>query len=168
MPIEEQGGQLKAGAPEPFLKDQFNDLLPSFSPDGRWLAYSSNESGPSEVYVRPFPPLASGQGGKWVVSNQGGQHPVWSRTKNDLLYRAPDGQIMAASYTVKGDTFVADKPRVWLAKPGGTEFDLSPDGKRLAVVTPVASAEGPKPEHEVVFLENFFDELRRRVPVGGK
>jgi hypothetical protein len=51
-------------------------------------------------------------------------------------------------------------------KPGGTEFDLSPDGKRLAVVTPVASAEAPKAEHEVVFLENFFDELRRRVRVG--
>jgi hypothetical protein len=63
---------------------------------------------------------------------------------------------------------VADKPRVWLAKPGGTLFDLSPDGKRLAVVTPMAAAaaEAPKPEHEVVFLENFFDELRRRVPTG--
>ena len=121
----------RAGTPEPFLKDQFNDLLPSFSPDGRWLAYSSNESGPSEVYVRPFPPLASGQGGKWVISNQGGQHPVWSRTKNDLPYMAADGQIMAASYTVNGDTFVADKARVWLAKPGGTQFDLSSDGKRL-------------------------------------
>ena len=72
-------------------------------------------------------------------------------------------QILAASYTVNGDAFVADKPRVWLAKPGGTDFDLSPDGKRLAVVTPVASAEGPKAEHEVVFLTNFFDELRRRV-----
>jgi hypothetical protein len=67
---------------------------------------------------------------------------------------------------VKGDTFVADKPRVWLEKPGSTDFDLSPDGKRVAVVTPVAAAEGPKPDHEVAFLLNFFDELRRRVPVG--
>jgi hypothetical protein len=66
--------------------------------------------------------------------------------------------------TVKGNSFVADKPRVWLAKPGGTDFDLSPDGNRLAVVTPVATTEAPKPEHEVVFLENFFDELPRRVP----
>jgi hypothetical protein len=61
---------------------------------------------------------------------------------------------------------VADKPRVWLAKPGGTEFDLSSDGKRLAVLTPVQLAEAPKIEHEVVFLENFFDELRRRTPPG--
>ena len=75
---------------------------------------------------------------------------------------------MAASYTVKGDTFVADKPRVWIAKlggtPGGTQWDLAPDGKRVAVLTPVESAEAPRQEHDVVFLENFFDELRRRVP----
>ena len=62
---------------------------------------------------------------------------------------------MAASYTVKGDTFVADNPGVWLERPGSTDFDLSPDGKRLAVITPVASAERPKPDHEVVFLQNF-------------
>ena len=166
VPLEEQGGQLKAGTPEPFLKDQFVDIEPSFSPDGKWLAYSSNEAGTNpEVYVRPFPPPASGQGGKWVISNQGGRRPLWSRTNHDLLYQSPGGQIMAASYTVKGDTFVADKPRVWVATPGGTDFDLSPDGKRLAVVTPVSAVEGPKPEHDVVFLQNFFDELRRRVPL---
>jgi Tol biopolymer transport system component len=118
--IEEQDGQLKAGTPEPFLKDQFNDYEPSFSPDGKWLAYSSNEARANpEVYVRPFPPPASGQGGKWIVSNQGGQHPIWSRKKDDLLYQAADGQIMAASYTVNGDTFVADKPRVWLGSRAG-------------------------------------------------
>ena len=73
---------------------------------------------------------------------------------------------MAASYTVKGDTFVAEKPRVWVAKLGGTIWDLAPDGKRALVLTPVESAEAPKQEHEVVFLENFFDYLRQRVPLG--
>jgi hypothetical protein len=73
-------------------------------------------------------------------------------------------QIMAASYTVQGDTFVADKPRVWIAKLGGTQWDLAPDGKRVVVLTPGESAEAPTQEHEVVFVENFFDELRRRVP----
>jgi hypothetical protein len=53
---------------------------------------------------------------------------------------------------------------VWIAKLGGTVWDLAPDGQRVAVLTPVESAEGPKREHEVVFLQNFFDELRRRVP----
>ena len=67
---------------------------------------------------------------------------------------------------MNGDTFVAEKPRVWIAKLGGTEWDLAPDCKRVVVVTPVVSAEAPKQEHQVVFLQNFFDELRRRVPLG--
>ena len=142
-----------------------------FSPDGRWLAYHSNESGKNEVYVRAFPPPSSsapgGQGGQWVISNTGGQDPVWSPNGRDLLYRGGD-QIMAVGYTAKGDTFVPDKPRVWLAKLGGTQWDLHPDGKRVGVVTPMAAAEAPKAEHEVVFLENFFDELRRRAPLAGK
>jgi len=71
---------------------------------------------------------------------------------------------------VKGDTFVAEKPRVWMAKLAaarsiGTEWDLSPDGRRVAVVTPMESLETPKQDHEIVMLENFFDELRRKVPV---
>jgi Tol biopolymer transport system component len=166
VPVEDQGGQLKAGKPEQFLKTSFADQAPFFSPDGRWLAYESNESGKLEVYVRAFPPL-SGQGGKWQISNSGGNNPLWSRNGHDLVYQSGD-QIMAASYTVKGDTFVADKPRVWIAKLGGPYWDLPPDGKRVAVLTPVKSAEAPKQEHEVVFIENFFDELRRRVPVGSK
>ena len=165
MPLEDQGGQLKAGTPEPFLKSSFSDQAPSFSPDGRWLAYQSNESGTNEVYVRAFPPPSSGQGGKWQISNSGGTAPRWSRSGHELLYQSGD-QIMAASYTVNGDTFVAEKPRVWIAKLGGTAvWDLAPDGKRVAVVTPVESADAPKQEHEVVFLQNFFDELRRRVPL---
>ncbi len=165
VPLEDQGGQLKAGKPEQFLKSSFNDLNPSFSPDGRWLAYQSNESGKNEVYVRAFPPPSSGQGGKWQISNNGGTQPRWSRSGHELFYRSGD-QILAASYIVTGDTFVAEKPRVWIAKLGGTQWDLAPDGKRVAVVTPVESAEAPKQEHEVVFLQNFFDELRRRVPLG--
>jgi hypothetical protein len=73
---------------------------------------------------------------------------------------------MAVSYSVRGDAFVADKPRLWIATPRGTAFDLAPDGKRAVVATPVESAEAPKPDHELVFLESFFDELRRRVPAG--
>jgi hypothetical protein len=71
---------------------------------------------------------------------------------------------MAVGYTVKGDTFVAEKPRVWLAKLGGTEWDLAPDGKRVVVLTAVNTPEASKPDHDVVFVFNFFDELRRRAP----
>ena len=165
VPLEDQGGQLKAGQPQQFLKSNFADQFPSFSPDGRWLAYRSNKSGKNEVYVRAFPPPSSGQGGKWQISNSGGTLPRWSRSGHELLYQSGD-QIMAANYSVNGDIFVAEKPRVWIAKLEGAQWDLAPDGKRVAVLTPVESDEAPKQDHEVVFLENFFDELRRKVPTG--
>jgi serine/threonine-protein kinase len=165
LPLEDQGGQLKAGKPEQFLKSQFYDYGPMFSPDGHWLAYQSDESGAIEVYVRAYPPPVSGQGRKWQISNSGGGEPLWSRNGHELVYRKGD-QLMSVSYSINGDSFVAEKPRVWITKLGGTSFDLAPDGKRVAVVTPVESKESPKPDHEVTFLFNFFDELRRRAPVG--
>ena len=128
--LEEQGSQWTVGTPEPFLKSSFADQAPSFSPDGRWLAYHSNESGTNEVFVRAFPPPSSGQGGKWQISNSGGTVPRWSRSAHELVYQMGD-QIMAARYAVNGDTFVAEKPRVWIAKLGGTEWDLAADGKRV-------------------------------------
>ena len=165
MPVEDSEGQLKAGKPEQFLETQFSDRSPEFSPDGRWLAYVSYESGRSEVYLRAFPPAASGPGSKWQISNTGGDSPVWSRRDHELLYSSGD-QMMAVKYTVKGNVFVPDKPRVWAKLGGATDFDLSADGRRLAVIMPVGPSESPKPVHEVTFLFNFFDELRRRVPVG--
>jgi serine/threonine-protein kinase len=172
VPIEDRGGELHAATPEPFLKSQFIDSEPSFSPDGRWLAYQSNESGTEEVYVRPFPPPATGQGSRWLVSNTGGTAPRWSQNGRELVYRSGD-QIMAVSYIVSGDAFVADKPRVWIAALGGAPtinlasvWDLAPDGGRVLVVRPAESAGAAKAEHHVVFLQNFFDELRRRVPLG--
>jgi serine/threonine-protein kinase len=163
--IEEKDGRLTAGKPEQFLKSNSGDVQPAFSPDGRWLAYQSTELGTPEIYVRPFPPPASGKGGKWPISNGGGTNPVWSSNGRELLYQFQD-KIMAVSYTVKGDAFVPDRPRVWIPNLGGTGWDLHPDGKRIAVTTPMQIGEAPQQDHEVVFLFNFFDELRRRVPVG--
>ena len=165
LPLETQDGQLKAGKPEQFLKSQFDDRDPTFSPDGNWLVYVSNASGKNEVYVRAFPPPASGQAGQWQISNNGTMaRPVWSRNGRELIY-LQGNQLMAVSYSVNGDSFVPEKPRVWIDKLGEAFWDVAPDGKRVAVVTPVASAEAPKPDHEVTILFNFFDELRRRVPV---
>jgi Tol biopolymer transport system component len=163
VPVEDQRGQLKAGKPEQFLKSGFNDYAQAFSPDGRWLAYASDESGKVEVYVRAFPPPSSGQGAKWQISNGGGTNARWSPNGHDLFYRSGD-RIMAASYTVKGESFMAEMPRLWIAKLGGLAWDVAPDGKRVLVLTPVESAEALKQEHEVVFLENFFDYLRQHVP----
>ncbi len=166
LPLEAQDGQLKAGKPEQFPTSHLEDFNPVFSPDGHWIAYASYASGKYEFYVRAFPPPASGQPGQWQISNGGvDRHTrsVWSRNSRDLIYQSGD-QLMAVSYSVHGDSFVAEKPRVWIDKLGGSDWDLAPDDKRVAVVTPVAAPEAPKQEHEVTILFNFFDELRRRIP----
>src|SRR4051812_7595070 len=79
------------------------------SPDGRWLAYTSNESGRAEVFVRSFP----GPGGRWQVSTTGGRVPTWSPRRHELFYLSPDSHLMVASYTVEGHMFRADAPQKW-------------------------------------------------------
>ena len=106
--MESDGAGLRAGKPELFVQSPFDERHPTFSPDGRWLAYDSNESGNFQVYVRAFPD----KGGKWQISNGNGLYPVWSRNGHELFFRNEDNQIMVASYSVKGDSFVADKARV--------------------------------------------------------
>jgi eukaryotic-like serine/threonine-protein kinase len=169
LPVEDTEGQLRPGKPELFRSTQFNDAGAVFSPDGRWLAFQSNDSGRPDVVVRAFPAPAAAQERIWRISNSDGQIPAWLPNSQELLYQSGD-QIMAVKYAVKSDSFEAEKPTVWVPKLGGVEgfrstWDLAPDGKRLAVVTPVETMKASKAEHEVVFLENFFDELRRRVPV---
>ena len=136
---------------------------PMFSPDGRWLAYSSTESGRSEVYVRPFP----GPGGTWLISTGGGNLPTWSPTKPEILYNA-DGQIMVVGFTVNGGVFRAEKPRPWPGARHQTRgqnrlFDVHPDGDRLALA-PAFQTPGYSQPDNVVFFFNFFDELRRIAP----
>jgi len=99
----------KPGKPEPFLRTPAAELGPAFSPDGRWIAYRSNESGSDEIYVRPFP----GPGGKWQVSTVGGSSPFWSRNGRELFYEASDRRIMVLEYTVEGNSFMPGTPRVW-------------------------------------------------------
>ena len=170
--VEREGDKLKAGKPELFQRTNFGNRGASFSSDGRWLAYSSNESGSSQVYVRAFPDT----GGHWQISSNGGTSPVFSRNDKELFFfNIPDDRIMVVSYTVKGDSFVADKPRVWsgqslaLALSGavGAQYDVFPDGKRIAAAT---YAGGPTQQDagHVIFLENFIDELQRKIPLGGK
>jgi Tol biopolymer transport system component len=150
LPLEDQGGQLEARKPELYLKTLHGAATPAFSPDGRWLAYVSDESGKNEVYVRAFPPQASRER-QWQISNSGGELQVWSRSRHELVYEADD-QLMVVNYTANGDSFVPKKPRVWIAKLGGKQFDVAPDGKRVVVVTPVDTPASPKADHEVVIL----------------
>jgi serine/threonine-protein kinase len=171
VPLESDGTGLRAGKPEPFLQTPADERHPSFSPDGRWLAYTSDESGTYQVYVRAFPD----KGGKWQVSNSGGVFPVWSHNGRELFFRASDNRIMVATYTAKGDAFAADKPRVWSEKRladfgsnGVLTYDVAADGKRVAALMPAEGPEEQQAQTHVIFLQNFFDEVRRRTAAGGK
>ena len=166
LPIEgDDATGWKPGKPTVFLNSPFVEREPMFSPDGRWLAYESNESGRYEVYVRPFP----GAGGKWQISTDGGFVPTWSRTRRELFYATPDQRIMVASYTVESDSFRADKPRLWsevrfTLRPGAARsFDLHPDGDRFALAA-VPETQTDAKRDKLVFVFNFFDELRRIAP----
>jgi Tol biopolymer transport system component/predicted Ser/Thr protein kinase len=156
----------KPGKPEPFLQTSGQEFMAKFSPDGRWIAYYSDESGRNEVYVRPFP----GPGGKWQISSGGGNLPIWSSTARQLFYQTLDAYIMVADYTVEGDSFIAEKPRLWSDTPirnlGIVNSDLAADGKRFAVFPPSEPNAADKGAAHVTFLLNFFDELRRSVPAG--
>lgn len=153
---------------ERFLRTSFNETEPAFSPDGRWLAYTSSESGELEVYVRPFPGYTSSDARQWRVSASGGRYPIWSRVTKELLYETAENRIMSATYATDGEVFAADKPRLRSTAQifeRGTalwNFDLAPDGSRFIVFP---KAEGSV---HVTFLLNFFDELQRRVPASGK
>jgi serine/threonine-protein kinase len=157
----------KPGKSEPFLQTPFVEDRGAFSPDGRWMAYESNESGEFQIYVQPFP----GPGGKWQVSNTSGRYATWSRSGKQLFFETADGYIMVVDYTVNGDTFIPGKPRQWspvqLREMGSLNMTVHPDGKRFVVFpSPVKSVGGKTGNLDVTFLLNFADELRQRVPDG--
>jgi serine/threonine-protein kinase len=143
--------------PREFLRTQFSQNSGRFSPDGKWVAYSSNESGQSHVYVRPFP----GPGGMVQVSTApGAAGPEWSRNGKELFYRSlSDGQLWVVDVQA-GATFQAGTPRALFKEPG--IFDISPDGQRILLVkVPQTGSGGVKIEAVV----DWFEELRRRAPV---
>jgi serine/threonine-protein kinase len=163
--VESNNSGLRAGKPEPFLQTAANERWPSFSPDGRWLAYSSDKSGNLEVYVRAFPDKAS----EVKISNAGGMFPMWSPTMRELFFRTDD-QIMVAEYMEKDQSIVAQKPRLWseqrIGGANNRNFSVAPDGKRIAALMPAELSETQQSRNHIIFLENFFDELQRRMPAG--
>ena len=108
------------------------------------------------------------------ISTGGGMLPIWSRNGRELFFYHPtDWRVRVAGYTVKSDSFIAQTPHVWSQKSTmpprlGSLYDLAPDGKRLAVALYADGTAEPKPITRVTVLLNFFDELKRRVPAGGK
>jgi len=167
LPMEVSGsGEWTPGTPTRVLSRIAQRPAAVFSPDGRWLAYTSNESGRSEVFVRSFP----GPGAQWQVSASGGSVPTWSRRRNELFYLSPDSHLMAVSYAIEGDTFRADRPRRWTEqpineRPGPRSFDVHPDGDRVLVGGDVTAR--PKGD-KIVLVSSFFDEVRRRLSDAGR
>jgi Tol biopolymer transport system component len=147
-------------APIPFIKTPFGVTQGQFSPDGRWVAYASNESGKWEIYVAPYP----GPGGNWKVSSAGGSEPRWRRDGKELFYLAPDAKLMAVE--VKGGaTFEAGSARPLfqthrrehVASTDMFSYDVAPDGQRFLVNTDVGDATSPSPT--IVF--DWTSALRR-------
>jgi serine/threonine-protein kinase len=158
LPLE---GERKA---RPFLQTPAGEQGGVFSPDGRWIAYDSNESGPREVYVQPFP----GPGGKWQVSTEGGSQAVWARNGKEIFYRSGD-KMMAVE--------VETEPSVRLSKPkmlfegryegatgslGYARYDVTPDGQRFLMIQ---AKEEPAPNRIRVVL-NWAEELKAKVAPG--
>ena len=164
--VDSSAGDLRAGKPEVFLQTPFDERSPMISPDGRWLAYVSNESGKYQVYVQDF----ADKRARTQISTDSGAYPAWSRNGHELFFwqTGPNHGLMVAAYRVRGDSFLADKPRVW-SDHGITGFsttrsyDPAPDGKHVVALVPADSPNVPR--NHVIFLLNFFDDLRRRVPM---
>jgi hypothetical protein len=126
--------------PYPFLSTPFNEENGVFSPDGKWVAYESNESGRDEIYVRPFP----GPGGQWQVSTAGGIMPRWRADGKELYYLAPDQKLMAAGVTVQGASLAPGTPEALFqthvaANINRQPYDVGRDG-RFLIVTELESA----------------------------
>jgi eukaryotic-like serine/threonine-protein kinase len=132
----------------------------TLSPDGHWLAGVSNRSGRAEVYVYPYPDLR----GRSQVSFAGGRQPLWARDGGELFFLSPDGSLMTSKVRTAGAAWSSDPP-VKLLEPGYwsltplRNFDVSPDGKRFLVVTPVE-----RDQPELIVVQHWDQELRSRVP----
>ena len=150
--------------PVAFVRTGFNEEQGRFSPNGRWVAYVSNQSGLSEVYVREFATdFSSGsasRGGSVLVSHGGGTAPRWRGDGRELFYLAPNGKMMAVE-VIAGQGFHAGTPTpLFQAPPGAVVGDVTADGKRFLLVTPV----GPSASVPFTVVLNWSEELKQRVP----
>jgi len=141
-----------------------DETAPALSPDGRWLAYVSNESGAHEVYVRPFPNIGDG---RWQISTQGGAEPVWAHSGRELFYRTTGATIdtQMVMQVTAGSTFIPGARRAlfplvrFVTDDNHPQYAVSPDGQRFVMIR---TTEASRTDHLVV-VENFFEVLRAQV-----
>ena len=146
----------------PLLQTTFRETYPELSSDGRWLAYTSDESGRLEIYVRPFPDVDGG--GRWQVSTDGGEQPLWARDGQELFYRS--GDAMMAVHIETDPTFAAGNPEVvfegqYERTLGGRTYDISLDGEQFLMMKDV---EGTLETPQIIVVLNWFEELKRLAP----
>src|SRR5262249_22490898 len=146
--------------PFPYLQTEFDEFLGQFSPDGRWVAYSSNESGPQQIYVQGFPK----SGAKFMVSVTGGLRPRWRRDGKELFYLSPDRKMMAVEVRTTASGVEAGKPRELFQTraiatfPTFHIYDITADGQRFLINTTLESA-GPPP---ITVVLNWREGLKRQ------
>ncbi|MGE0364052.1 MAG: TolB family protein, partial [Vicinamibacterales bacterium] len=171
MILEVEGSEAagwKPGQASQFTDGPSIDIDPAFSADGRWLAFSSNESGRYEVHVRPFP----GPGGRVVVSTGGGRYPQWSRTTNQLVFVERNdvpARLMVVNYRAENGAFVPDAPRPWanariMPRRSNLNYTLHPDGTRVVTHVERPSDQVAGGGDRLVYVTNFSAELRRLAP----
>jgi serine/threonine protein kinase/WD40 repeat protein len=163
LPVE--GDQTR----KPLIQTEYLESAPKVSPDGQWLAYSSHESGKSEIYVRPFPEVNKG---KWQVSAGYGTSPLWAPDGRELFYLSADSAMAVAVETKPTLSFAT--PKVLFRNTNisfsflGTSWDIHPDGKRFLMMKPLAPT-GATPAaavpRKISIVLNWFEELKQRVPV---
>ena len=161
---------LDGATPEvrPFLANEFSTAGTVFSPDGRYIAYTSDESGREEVYVRPFP----GPGGQVTASVGGGREPAWGRN-GELFYRTVGGdRMMAVAVQVEPALRLSAPVELFRGEflrdaPPVRQYDVTADGQRFLMLRRPAGtgSEGDAARPKIVLVENFFEELKRLVPV---
>jgi Tol biopolymer transport system component len=149
----------------PLLDSEYDAVSPQLSPDGRWLAYASEESGTWEIYVRPFPDVTSG---RTVVSRGGGLNPMWAHAGNEIFYIAPDGEeMMAATVETTGGAFrVTERTRLFSLPVGTywssahTSYDVTPDDRTFILMRTAGIQDEGGPT--IVLIENFRQEIEAR------
>jgi serine/threonine-protein kinase len=151
----------ESGEPKQYLSTPANETFPAFSPDGRWIAYQSNESGQAEVYVRPFP----GPGGKWQISRGGGALPVWSHDGSELFFIVEDRIVNSVPIAVEGDSLRAGRASVRFEAAMDLEgnWDVDRDGSFIMTLREVED-EVLAERALAVFVFNWTRELDELVP----
>ena len=160
VPIRRTGDGFEVGHADQFLGTKSFEVYPSISPDGRWMAYASNDSGSWEIFVRHFPDDET----KVRVSTSGGVVPRWSPNRRELLYRTNAQQVMVVPYQIVGRKFIPGTPRPWsphaLADTGVfPNFDVGPSADEILGLLPASDRQT---ENHVTVLLNSGEQIRRR------